>query len=73
MKIGDRVRHIYRGYNISCEIGAIVDIIERWDNSLENTGIYNPPQILVKLDEEFVTAGNDGFMTVPSDYLIEDK
>lgn len=66
--IGKMVRHIERGYSIPCETGTVVEIVGVWDNGLGgsgNSGMYDPPVIVVKLDKQFVTGGNNGFISAP--------
>lgn len=68
---GMRVRHTERCSGMKRETGEVVDIIHNWNNGLgrpESSGIYTPPEVLVKLDEEFVTGGNTGFCSAPMDH-----
>ena len=72
IKVGDRVRHISRGYEIPCETGVVRGIIKKWDNGLggeANSGIYDPPEIVIELDAEFVTGGNNGMMSCPANHF----
>ncbi len=68
--IGQHVQHTPRCAGMACESGVVIDVIDKWDNGLGgsgNSGVYNPPVIVVELDEPFVTGGNDGFASAPED------
>lgn len=70
IRIGQHVRHTPRCSGMACEAGTAIAIIDKWDNGLGgfgNSGVYNPPVIVVALDEAFVTGGNDGFASAPED------